>query len=126
MHYIYILFFIGIITSNVLSYNHNPVHFNKKNFEKFMFSKPSDMVNYLTSFEDFTIITIGDKNKKLCDKFIERNLKIYYFDLNNLLDKTEVLNYLRAKYINYNSGEDLWLFHKGFIIDSDYNRDYYC
>ena len=77
------------------------------------------MVHYLTSFEEFTIITIGENNIKIRDDMIEKKLKVYYFDLNNLIDKNELLDYLRSKYKNYNSGEDLWIFHKGFFIGSD-------
>ena len=124
--YVYILFLIGTLSYNVLSYNNNPIKFNKKNFENFKFTKPIDMVNYLTSLEDFTMISVGEENKSLCNSFIERKLNIYYFDLNNLEEKHEILSYLRCKYKNFNSGEDLWLFHKGFFIDSDYTKKYYC
>ena len=119
MKYIYKLLFIGLtIINSIISYNHNPIKFNQNNFEKFSFSKPVDMVNYLTSFEDFTIITVGENNKKISDDMINKHLNVYYFDLNNLIDKTEILDYLRSKYKNYNSGEDLWIFHKGFFIGS--------
>jgi hypothetical protein len=113
----YILLFIGLLISNsILSYN--PIRFNKNNFQIFKFSKPNELLNYLISFDDFTIITVGEENRKISDDMIKKNLTVYYFDLNNLDDKNDILNYLRKKYKNYDSGEDLWIFHKGFFIGS--------
>ena len=80
--------------------------------------KPEDMVQYVSSFKDYTIISDNDKNKDLELFMLKNNLQTYYFSLNNLLNKKEVLDYLLKKYKNYDSGENLWIFHRGFFFGS--------
>jgi len=60
--------------------------------------KPEDMVQYVSSFKDYTIISDNDKNKDLELFMLKNNLQTYYFSLNNLLNKKEVLDYLLKKY----------------------------
>jgi len=39
-------------------------------------------------------------------------------DLNNLLDKNDLIYYLVKKYNTKNSGENVWVFKKEFLIGS--------
>lgn len=80
--------------------------------------KPNHMVDYLTSIKDYTIISIGETNRELETKLIEKNYKVYYVNLENIIDYNDILEYLKTKYKNYNSGEYLWVFYKGFFIGS--------
>jgi len=80
--------------------------------------KPNDMINYLTSFKDYTIITTDDNCKSIEDLMIKNDMKVYYVNLNNLLDKNEILEILINKYNNFDSSENLWIFYKGFFIGS--------
>ena len=80
--------------------------------------KPYDMVNYLTSIEDYTIIAVGDDNMKIKYFMETHNLKVYYANINNLLDTTSIFNYLKEKYKNKYNGEYVWIFHRGFYIGS--------
>lgn len=79
---------------------------------------PYDQVNYLTSMRDYTIITIGNSSKKLEDHMNENGLNVYYANLDNMLDKEDILKYLIKEYKNYDSGGYLWIFHRGFFIGS--------
>ena len=80
--------------------------------------KPNDMINLLTSIKEYTIITEGDNNKKLEELMLKNNMNVYYVDVNNLLNKDEILSYLKLKYSHLESGENLWIFYKGFILGS--------
>jgi hypothetical protein len=80
--------------------------------------KPNDMINLLTSIREYTIITEGDKNKNLEELMLINNMNVYYANVNNLLNKDEVLSYLKTKYSHLDSGENLWIFYKGFILGS--------
>jgi hypothetical protein len=51
-------------------------------------------------------------------KMTDHKMNVYYLNLDNLLDTNDILTFLRKKYNNYDSGEDLWVFHKGFFIGS--------
>jgi hypothetical protein len=79
---------------------------------------PNEMISYLTTFREYTIITVGEDYKSLEETMINKKMNVYYLDLNNLLDKNDVLTFLRKRYNNYDSGEDLWIFHNGFFIGS--------
>jgi hypothetical protein len=80
--------------------------------------KPEDMIQYVSSFKDYTIISDNDDNKDLEYLMLKNNLQTYYFNVDNLLNKEVVLDYLFMKYRNYNSGENLWIFHRGFFFGS--------
>ena len=86
------------------------------NFKSFM--TPNEMISYLTTFREYTIITVGNDYKKLEEIMINKKINVYYVDLNNIFDKKDILSFLRDKYNNYDSAEDLWIFHKGFFIGS--------
>ena len=83
--------------------------------------KSIEMINYLTSFEDYTIITIGDKNRYIQDLMIMNNMKVYYANINNLLDNVNLKKYLKTRY-NYincdNENENAWIFHRGEYVSS--------
>lgn len=79
---------------------------------------PYDQINYLTSMRDYTIITIGNSSKKLEDYMNENGLNVYYANLDNMLDKEDILKYLIKEYKNYDAGGYLWIFHRGFFIGS--------
>ena len=78
--------------------------------------KPNDILNYITSIKDYTIITDTDNNKDLYDLMNNSANNVYYFNINNILDKESLLIYLQEKYKHINSGENLWIFYKGFIL----------
>jgi len=80
--------------------------------------KPEDMVRYVSSFKDYTIISDNDNNKDLEDFMIQNNIQTYYFNVDNLLNKGEIIEYLLRNYNNYDSGENLWIFHRGFFFGS--------
>jgi hypothetical protein len=85
---------------------------------KNLYMQPRDMINYLTSIKDYTIITIDEKSKNLEEYMINNDMKVYYVNLNDIFDKKEILNILKSKYKHLDSGEDLWIFHRGFFIGS--------
>jgi hypothetical protein len=80
--------------------------------------KPNYMIDYLTSLKEYTIITVGENNRDLENLLTEKNFKVYYVNMENIIDYKELVEYLNTKYKNYNSGEDLWVFYKGFFIGS--------
>jgi hypothetical protein len=80
--------------------------------------KPEDMVRYVSSFKDYTIISDNDNNKDLEDFMIQNNIQTYYFNVDNLLNKGEIIEYLLRNSNNYDSGENLWIFHRGFLFGS--------
>ena len=80
--------------------------------------EPPDMINYLTSFKDYTIITRGIQSKNLEEIMIEKNMQVYYVNIDNLLDKDDIESFLKSKYKNMYSDDDLWVFHKGYYIGS--------
>ena len=79
------------------------------------------MINYLTSIKDYTIIANSDDYKNLEEVMVKNNMNVYYINLNNITnitDKNEIFYLLKKKYNNIESGEDLWIFYKGFFIGS--------
>ena len=80
--------------------------------------KPEDMIQYVSSFKDYTIISDNDNNKDLELLMLQNNIQTYYFNVDNLLNKGEIIEYLLKKYNNYDSGENLWIFHRGFFFGS--------
>jgi len=109
--------FLFLIITNVESF------YPKKNAVTYyrnlcQYMKPEEMIQYVSSFKDYTIISEGSENKDLEGYMLNNNLQTYYFDMDNLLNKKEVLEYLLIKYKNYNSGENLWIFHRGFFFGS--------
>jgi hypothetical protein len=80
--------------------------------------KPEDMIQYVSSFKDYTIISDNDNNKDLENFMIKNNIQTYYFNVDNLLNKKEVIEYLHKKYNNYDTGENVWIFHRGFFFGS--------
>lgn len=92
-----------IVTNHIL---------NKK-----IFMKPYDMIDYITSIKDYTIISTNDRNKNLQEIMIDNNMNAYYVNINNIFDKDEILNILNQKYGEHN----LWIFYKGSFIGSKLN-----
>ena len=80
--------------------------------------KPNDMINVITSIKEYTIITDNNNNKNLEELMIKNDMNVYYININNLLDKDDILSYLKTKYSHLDSGENLWIFYKGFILGS--------
>lgn len=80
--------------------------------------KSNVMIDYLTSIKDYTIITDTNSNKELEELMIENDLKVYYVNINNLLDKDEILDTLKKNHNNLETVENLWVFHKGFFFGS--------
>jgi len=120
LYKIYFTYFILFI-DRIYSFS-NTLHKNKSHFLFFkhslnMNSENEKMISYLTSFRDYTIITVGKDNKKLEEKMLAKNMDVYYLDLNNLFDKDNILDTLNHKYIT--TIDNVWLFYKGEIIDND-------
>ena len=83
-----------------------------------LYLKPYDLINYLTSMREYTIITDNDNNRNLEELMLINDMKVYYVNLNNLLDKNEVISILKKKYNNIDTAENLWIFHQGFFLGS--------
>lgn len=79
---------------------------------------PISIVDYLTSIKDYTIITDNDKNKDIEELMNQNNINVYYFNINNLLNKNEVIDILKYTHNNLEDGENLWIFYKGHFIGS--------
>jgi len=78
-----------------------------------------DLINYLISFKDYTIISKGENYKILENLLIENDMKVYCVNIDNLMEKDEILSYIKNKYKNCASGDNLWVFYKGFFIGSN-------
>jgi hypothetical protein len=83
-----------------------------------MTNNNNDLINYLVGFKDYTIISEGYKNKYLESLLMENNINVYYVNVDNLLNKDDVLDFMKKKYRNCNSGDNLWFFYKGFFMGS--------
>ena len=113
----YKLFIFAFFFNLVFSFKSNNTPLFTNSISK-LTMKPNDMINLLTSIKEYTIITEGNDNKNLEELMLNNNMNVYYADVNNLLNKDEVLSYLKTKYCNLESGENLWIFYKGFILGS--------
>lgn len=114
-------FLFILIINNAYSFR-NKIMLQRNNLRLNM--NPNDMINYLTSIKDYTIITVGEDYKNLEEHMINNTMKVYYVNLNNVFDKNEILTILKKRYNNIETGEDLWIFYRGFFIGSkeDINR----
>jgi len=117
LFYIFIFYYSLLFLTGINSFKNNLLLTNNK-LNKHLFMKPQDTINYLTSLRDYTIITVGNKNKILEEMMIINDMKVYYADLNNIIDKNEILDILTNKYKHLDSGENLWIFHKGYFFGS--------
>ena len=109
------LFFIFMYTVMGFTPNFNR-SFHRQNTKLLM--NPPEMVNYLTSFKDYTIITHGEQNKILKEKMQQHNMNVYYVNIENLYDKEPIFLFLKDKYRNLYSDDDIWVFHRGFYLGS--------
>jgi len=78
----------------------------------------NDMINYLISIKDYTVITKGEKNRNLELLLNEKNIEVYYVNIENLLDSREILEFLQKKYRNIHGIEYTWIFYKGHFFGS--------
>lgn len=115
MLYIFIIYYSLLYITCIYGFKNNLLFINNK-LNKHLFMKPLDTINYLTSIKDYTIITVGEKHKNLEKMMIINDMKVYYVNLNNILDKNEILDILTNKYKYLDSGENLWIFHRGSFI----------
>lgn len=113
----YKLLILTFFLNLVFSFKNNNTPLYNNGISK-LTMKPNDMVNLLISIKEYTIITEGDNNKKLEELMLNNNMNVYYADVNNLLNKDEILSFLKTKYSHLESGENLWIFYKGFILGS--------
>jgi hypothetical protein len=88
------------------------------NYIKTLSMRSNYMIDYLTSIKDYTIITDSDRNKELEELMISNDFKVYYVNVNNLLNKDEILDILKKNHNNLETAENLWVFHKGFFFGS--------
>jgi hypothetical protein len=79
---------------------------------------PNDMINYLISIKDYTVITKGEKNRNLEELLYKKNIEVYYINIENLLDSKEILEFLQKKYKNIDSIENTWIFYRGHFFGS--------
>jgi hypothetical protein len=117
LNYIFIIILFNQLYQNSYSFKKinipSPLtHINKINMS------PRNMLDILTSLEEYTIITDGEKNKDLYELMQKNKMNVYYIDINNLLEKKELLNYLKTKYSYLDNSDDLWIFSKGFLYGS--------
>ena len=108
-------FFLNLVSCFSFKNNNTPLFTNS--ISK-LTMKPNDMINLLISIKEYTIITEGTTNKNLEELMLKNDMNVYYADVNNLLNKDEVLSYLKTKYSHLESGENLWIFYQGFILGS--------
>jgi len=124
MNFKFILFniFINILTYNTLTYNTEAYNINpvRLDISKITFKNPENVIGYLSSLSEYTVISIGDRNSEFNETLHNCNMGSTYFaNLEGIADstcKTLTCNYIRLKYKNVESGEDLWFFHRGFHI----------
>lgn len=114
---LYNLFLFFIFFYNILGFKPNNMPLFNNNLDKLSMT-PNNMINLLTSIKEYTIITEGNSNKLLEELMLNNSMNVYYADVNNLLDKQEILSFLKKKYRNLESGENLWIFYKGFLLGS--------
>lgn len=77
----------------------------------------NDMVKYLISMREYTIITDNNDDIKIKYLMENNNMNVYYYNLNNLYDKDKILNILKNQYNNeLFFDNNLWIFHKGNFI----------
>jgi hypothetical protein len=100
---------------NAYKYNNTPLY-NKSLFSMSM--NPKNMLDILISIREYTIITDNENDKELVELLNSVNKNTYFININNLLDKENILNVLKEKYSHLDSGENLWIFYKGFILGS--------
>jgi len=105
------------ILNFVFSYKVNNTPLYSKNLFSIQMS-PKNMLDVLTSIKEYTIITDNESNKELVDLLNTVNKNAYFVNTNNLLDKENIIEYLKEKYSHLDSGENLWIFYKGFILGS--------
>jgi len=110
-------------------FKNNTYGFPKKpliyNINKLRLTNPNDMINYLTSIKDYTIITKGEKNKNLELLLNEKNIQVNYINIENLINSKEVFDFLQKKYKNIHGIEYTWIFYKGHFfgsIEDIYNK----
>jgi hypothetical protein len=75
-------------------------------------------LEYITSIKEYTIITVGEKHKYLQEEMNNNNMNTYYINLNNIFDKNELLDILKERYKYFDNSEQLWIFHKNYLIGS--------
>lgn len=102
----------------IYSYNINPV---RVDISKLNLKNPEHIIGYLSSLSEYTIISIGDKNNEFNTTLHNCTMqnRTYFANLEGIVDddcRYKTCNYIRFKYMNIESGEDIWFFHKGFHI----------
>ena len=100
------------------SYNINPV---RVDISKITFKNPEHVIGYLSSLSEYTIISVGDKNNEFNETLHNCTMMgmTYFANLEGIVDdncRDKTCDYIRFKYRNVESGEDLWFFHRGFHI----------
>ena len=105
------LLFVGMIKS----FN-SKIYIQQNKIFYLNMMKPTDMLKYLTSIKDYTIITVGDKNRNIEELMYKNNMNVYYVNLNNIFDKNEIITILETKYKYFYNNEYLWFFYRGNFI----------
>ena len=111
LFFIFFNYFIcnqGFINKKILPNIHTNIHM-----------KPVDIIKYITSFRDYTIVTNSEDYKDLYYFLKSKDLNIYYANINNMLEKEEILKILQKNYKNFETSANLWIFYKGYFIGSN-------
>jgi hypothetical protein len=108
------MIYLALIILSLLSISYSFIN-NNINYVPNSLFKPNNMIDYLTSIKDYTIISVGNKNRYLENLLDEKEYKVYYVNLENLIKYNDILKYLK---LEYNNNEDLWIFYKGSYMGS--------
>lgn len=97
----------------------NKLLFRSNNLSnKYLLMDSHKTLEYITSIKEYTIITVGEKHKYLQEEMNNNNMNTYYINLNNIFDKNELLDILKERYKYFDNSEQLWIFHKNYLIGS--------
>jgi hypothetical protein len=98
-----------MLFNNINSYN--PSIYNTLNK---ITLKPENVLSYLTSLKEYTIIGKGE-NDNIENLINSTKLNGCYINIDNLLDNDNIYSFLK-KYKSINNIDYLWCFYKGFYI----------
>jgi hypothetical protein len=84
-----------------------------------LYMNPKDLIKYITSFKDYTIITDSEKYMNLYYLIESKKTNVYYLNVHNMIDSDEILETLKNDYNSFDMNDNLWIFFKGHFIGSN-------